>query len=116
MRGSSAADVDFDPVRGSPAAIASSVPSLRAVRWAMPANSFVSSLARAVSVSKALSLRSKAAWIARSRFSASLSNACWRSAASRSMRSVDRPGLPLPSLGPLVECLLALCRFPVNAR
>ncbi len=52
------------------------LPTPSSVRW------------RAVSVSKALSLRSKAAWIARSRFSASLSNACWRSAASRSTRSV----------------------------
>lgn len=48
MWGSSAVDVDFDFPRDSPAASASRLPSLRAVRWATQANSFVSSFARVV--------------------------------------------------------------------
>ena len=62
--GSSAAAGDFDAAGRRPAAISYSVASLRAVRWAMPASSFISSLFRPISVSKFLSLRSSAAWIA----------------------------------------------------
>ena len=86
-RGSSVADVDCDAVPRFPAVIASCAPSLRAVRSAIPARPLASSLLLARSASNFLSLRSQAAWIALSRFAASLSNCCSRFAASLSNRS-----------------------------